>query len=94
MNAVPAQDAADPSRHPADVRCRAHKFGGSSLADAARIRRVADLMLDELGEKRFVFDDEDSKASLVVRHGRFTSLDTWSTTKANPRHRPPSFRSF
>ena len=26
--------------------CRAHKFGGSSLADAARIRRVADLMLD------------------------------------------------
>ena len=46
MNAVPAQDAADPSRHPADVRCRAHKFGGSSLADAARIRRVAELMLD------------------------------------------------
>ncbi|MBN8265485.1 MAG: aspartate kinase, partial [Xanthomonadales bacterium] len=46
MNAVPAQDAADPSRHAADVRCRAHKFGGSSLADAARIRRVADLMLD------------------------------------------------
>ena len=45
MNAVPAQDAADPSRHPADVRCRAHKFGGSSLADAARIRRVAELML-------------------------------------------------
>ncbi|WP_271680703.1 bifunctional aspartate kinase/homoserine dehydrogenase I [Thermomonas mangrovi] len=46
MNAVPVQDAADPSRHPADVRCRAHKFGGSSLADAARIRRVAELMLD------------------------------------------------
>ena len=46
MNAVPTQDAADPSRHAADVRCRAHKFGGSSLADAARIRRVADLMLD------------------------------------------------
>ena len=46
MNAVPAQDATDPSRHAADVRCRAHKFGGSSLADAARMRRVADLMLD------------------------------------------------
>ena len=44
MNALPQQDDADPSRHP--VRCRAHKFGGSSLADAGRIRHVAGLMLD------------------------------------------------
>jgi len=30
---------------PAALRTRAHKFGGSSLADAARIRHVADLLL-------------------------------------------------
>ena len=47
MNALPQQDDADPSKHPAAaVRCRAHKFGGSSLADAGRIRHVAGLMLD------------------------------------------------
>ena len=47
MNALPQQDDADPSRHPAAaVRCRAHKFGGSSLANADRIRHVAGLMLD------------------------------------------------
>ena len=47
MNALPQLDDADPSKHPAAaVRCRAHKFGGSSLADAGRIRHVAGLMLD------------------------------------------------
>ncbi len=39
----------DVTDHPAPpalaARCRAHKFGGSSLADAACIRRVADLVL-------------------------------------------------
>lgn len=45
MNALPQQDDADPSKHPA-MRCRAHKFGGSSLADAGRIRHVAGLMLE------------------------------------------------
>lgn len=45
MNALPQQDDADPSKPPA-MRCRAHKFGGSSLADAGRIRHVAGLMLD------------------------------------------------
>ena len=45
MNALPQQDAAEPSK-PAAVRCRAHKFGGSSLADAGRIRHVAGLMRD------------------------------------------------
>ena len=44
MNALPQQDDAEPSK-PA-MRCRAHKFGGSSLADAGRIRHVAGLMLD------------------------------------------------
>ena len=44
MNALPQQDDADPSKQ--TVRCRAHKFGGSSLADAGRIRHVAGLMLD------------------------------------------------
>ena len=39
MNALPRQDDADPSKQPA-MRCRAHKFGGSSLADAGRIRDV------------------------------------------------------
>ena len=47
MNALPQQDDADPSKPPA-MRCRAHKFGGSSLADAGRIRHVAGLMLDAL----------------------------------------------
>ena len=47
MNALPQQDDADPSKHPAAaVRCRAHKFGGSSLANADRIRHVAGLMLE------------------------------------------------
>ena len=45
MNALPQQDDADPSKHPA-MRCRAHKFGGSSLANADRIRHVAGLMLE------------------------------------------------
>ncbi len=44
MNALPQQDDAEPSKPAA--RCRAHKFGGSSLADAGRIRHVAGLMLD------------------------------------------------
>ena len=45
MNALPQQDDAESSRHPAAaVQCRAHKFGGSSLADAGRIRHVAGLM--------------------------------------------------
>ncbi|MEN9311815.1 MAG: bifunctional aspartate kinase/homoserine dehydrogenase, partial [Pseudomonadota bacterium] len=43
MNALAPLDDFDPSK-PA-VRCRAHKFGGSSLADAQRIRHVADLLL-------------------------------------------------
>ena len=30
---------------PPKLLCRAHKFGGSSLADAGRIRHVADLLL-------------------------------------------------
>jgi aspartokinase/homoserine dehydrogenase 1 len=45
MNALPQQDDADPSKQPA-MLCRAHKFGGSSLADAGRIRHVASLMLE------------------------------------------------
>ena len=52
MNALPQQDDADPSRHP--VRCRAHKFGGSSLADAGRIRHVAGLMLDAEDDEQVV----------------------------------------
>ncbi|GAB1407913.1 bifunctional aspartate kinase/homoserine dehydrogenase I [Thermomonas brevis] len=43
MNAL-LQDAAAPS--PSAVRCRVHKFGGSSLADAGRIRHVAGLLLE------------------------------------------------
>ena len=42
MNAQ-LQDAAPSPHAPA---CRVHKFGGSSLADAARIRHVAGLLLD------------------------------------------------
>ena len=55
MNALPQQDDAEPSKHPA-VRCRAHKFGGSSLATAGRIRHVATLM----------FDAEDPRQVVVV----------------------------
>ena len=46
MNALPQQDDAEPSKQPAtNLRCRVHKFGGSSLADAERIRHVTGLML-------------------------------------------------
>ena len=46
MNAAPAQDDTDPSKQTAHAGlCRAHKFGGSSLADAERIRHVASLLL-------------------------------------------------
>ncbi|QIL20954.1 bifunctional aspartate kinase/homoserine dehydrogenase I [Thermomonas sp. HDW16] len=45
MNALPARDDSEPSKQPA-VQCRVHKFGGSSLADAGRIRHVAGLMLE------------------------------------------------
>lgn len=41
---MPAADA--PAPPPAAVRCRAHKFGGSSLADAGRIAHVARLLQD------------------------------------------------
>lgn len=34
--------------------CRAHKFGGSSLADAARIRHVADLVLADGADRQVV----------------------------------------
>jgi aspartokinase/homoserine dehydrogenase 1 len=53
MNALPQQDDADPSQQHA-VRCRAHKFGGSSLADAGRIRHVAGLMLDAEEDRQVV----------------------------------------
>ncbi|MBV2209827.1 MAG: bifunctional aspartate kinase/homoserine dehydrogenase I [Thermomonas sp.] len=43
MNAALQQDDSDPSKRTA--HCRTHKFGGSSLADAARIRHVADLLI-------------------------------------------------
>ena len=55
MNALPAQDDAEPSKHPsAAAQCRAHKFGGSSLADAGRIRHVAGLMLDADEDRQVV----------------------------------------
>ena len=41
------------SQVPQSPSCRAHKFGGSSLADAGRIRHVASLLLDA-GEPRQV----------------------------------------
>ena len=55
MNAFPAQDDAEPSKHPSAAgQCRAHKFGGSSLADAGRIRHVAGLMLDADEDRQVV----------------------------------------
>ena len=55
MNALPAQDDAEPSKHPSAAgQCRAHKFGGSSLADAGRIRHVAGLMLDADEDRQVV----------------------------------------
>ncbi|GAB2624114.1 bifunctional aspartate kinase/homoserine dehydrogenase I [Novilysobacter erysipheiresistens] len=41
---LPLAGAATPPVSPSQVRYRAHKFGGSSLADAVRIRRVAALL--------------------------------------------------
>ena len=68
MNALPAQDDADPFKHPAAaVRCRAHKFGGSSLADAGRIRHVAGLMLDaDEGEQVVVVSAMQSVTDALI----------------------------
>ena len=44
MDAPPFQDSTQDS--PVTSACRVHKFGGSSLADAGRIRHVAELMLE------------------------------------------------
>ncbi|RZA19497.1 MAG: bifunctional aspartate kinase/homoserine dehydrogenase I [Lysobacteraceae bacterium] len=51
MNALPQPDETDPSK---PVLCRAHKFGGSSLADAGRIRHVAGLLLDADEDRQIV----------------------------------------
>jgi aspartokinase/homoserine dehydrogenase 1 len=40
--------------HPASPSCRVHKFGGSSLADATRIRHVADLTLADGADRQVV----------------------------------------
>jgi aspartokinase/homoserine dehydrogenase 1 len=42
----PSPAPADADSQPADLRCHAHKFGGSSLADASRYRAVATLIDD------------------------------------------------
>lgn len=44
LTAAAAPPAIAPAILASDVRCRAHKFGGSSLADATHIRRVAALL--------------------------------------------------
>ena len=44
----------DQSQPAQALSCRVHKFGGSSLADAGRIRHVAGLMLDADDERQIV----------------------------------------
>ena len=62
--------------------CRAHKFGGSSLADAGRIRHVASLMLDA-GESRqvvVVSAMQGTTNALIAMTAAAAAGDDWQST--------------
>ena len=87
MNALPAQDDAEPSKHPSAAgQCRAHKFGGSSLADAGRMRHVASLLLDA-GEPRqvvVVSACAPTAPSAVVTASTLSIGSSWQTSGVRP----------
>jgi aspartokinase/homoserine dehydrogenase 1 len=61
------------------LRTRAHKFGGSSLADAGRIRHVADLLLaaDEPGQVAVVSAMQGVTNALIALAGSAASGRDW-----------------
>ena len=77
MNALASLDDSDPSK-PA-VHCRAHKFGGSSLADAQRIRHVADLLLADDASAQIVITSamQGTTNALVALGEAATSGGKW-----------------
>ena len=64
---------------PVALRTRAHKFGGSSLGDAARIRHVADLLLaaDEPGQVTVVSAMQGVTDALIALAGSATAACDW-----------------
>ena len=64
---------------PLALRTRAHKFGGSSLADAARIRHVADLLLaaDEPGQVTVVSAMQGVTDALIALADAATAARDW-----------------
>ncbi len=64
---------------PVALRTRAHKFGGSSLADASRIRHVADLLLaaDEPGQVTVVSAMQGVTDALIGLAEAATAARDW-----------------
>ncbi len=56
-------------------RVRAHKFGGSSLADAACLRHVASLLRDEQLSAGALSDDRTALAQVVVASAMYKTTD-------------------
>jgi aspartokinase/homoserine dehydrogenase 1 len=63
----------------AGLRTRAHKFGGSSLADAGRIRHIADLLLaaDEPGQVAVVSAMQGVTNALIALAGSAAAGHDW-----------------
>ncbi|MCO5054370.1 bifunctional aspartate kinase/homoserine dehydrogenase I [Thermomonas sp.] len=63
------------------VSCRAHKFGGSSMADAGCIRRVADLLLADACPRQIVITSAmQGTTDALVALGRAATAGTdWAT---------------
>ena len=64
------------------LSCRAHKFGGSSLADAARIRHVASLLLDatEMGQVVVVSAMQGTTNALIAMTAAAAAGEDWQAT--------------
>ena len=83
MNALASLDDSDPSK-PA-VHCRAHKFGGSSMADAQRIRHVADLLLADDASAQIAITSamQGTTNALVALGDAATSGGKWKPGELN-----------
>ena len=62
--------------------CRAHKFGGSSLADAGRIRHVASLLLDATEPRQVVVVSamQGTTNALIAMTAAAAAGDDWQST--------------
>ena len=69
------------SQSQSDLQCRAHKFGGSSLADAGRIRHVASLMLaaDEARQVVVASAMQGATNALIAMADAAAAGDDWET---------------